>query len=176
MDFDKKIRNLLSENEFLQSQLEDLNDLVRQKDEEIHILGDDMDTAASLQSRIENNLLEIQQLTFNNSETERKAESVEQLNEQLENELLKVMREHQRDEKQLQEMSSVKASLNVANLELEETAVLYKRLQQMKAELSEVRSNAEMLQIENDDLKTEVAELKALLDHIKIKPPQLPGK
>ena len=62
MDFEKKIRMLVSENEFLLLQLEDINLALKKKDEEIDMLADDIDTAAYLRSKIEGNLLEIEQL------------------------------------------------------------------------------------------------------------------
>ncbi len=169
MDIEKKIRILLSENEFLQLQLEDLNKAVKQRDEEILLLGDSMDSAAGLQSRIDSNLAEIEQLKYNNALTEKKAAAVEQLNEELENDLLKEMRARQKDEKLLQEMSSVKVNLDVANEELEQSAVFYERIVQLKKEVAELKSSLELLQLENKQLTEENDELQQLIDLLKQK-------
>ena len=73
MDFEKKIRMLVSENEFLLLQLEDINLELKKKDEEIDMLADDIDTAAFLRSKIEGNLLEIEQLKYDNQQTTQKS-------------------------------------------------------------------------------------------------------
>lgn len=163
MDIEKQIRILLSENEFLQLQLEDLNKTVRQRDEEILFLGDSMDSAAELQSRIDGNLAEIEQLKYNSAIAEEKAAAVETLNEALENDLLKEIRQRQKDEKLLQEMDSVKISLDAANEELEQSANFYQRIIQLKKEVSELKSNLEMSQLENKQLAEENEELQQLV-------------
>lgn len=169
MDHVKQIQILLSENEFLQLQLEDLNRLVKSRDEEISILGDNMDTAAALQSRIDNNLLEIEQLRYNLALTEQKVTNAQIQNEELETELLSEVKARRKDSKKLEEMDSVKANLNVANDELEATGTLYKKIQQLKKELSEANSELGLVTEENDSLKQENAELQELISLLKQK-------
>lgn len=163
MDIEKQIRILLSENEFLQLQLEDLNKAVKQRDEEIHLLGDNMDSAAALQSRIDTNLAEIEQLKYNNAVTEEKAAATEMLNEALENDLLQEIRQRHKDEKLLQEMSSVKINLDVVSEELEQSANFYQRIIQLKKEVSELKSSLEIAQLENKQLAEENEELEQLI-------------
>lgn len=167
MNFEKKIALLQSENEFLQLQLEDLNKTVRQKDEEISLLADDMDSAAALQSLIDNNLAEIAQLKYNNSLTVEKAAGLETLNETLENDLLAEIRSGHKNEKLLQEMDSVKANLEAANEELEQSSVFYQRILKLKAALAEATSNIELLQMEIVSVKEENEELKQLVDVLR---------
>jgi murein DD-endopeptidase MepM/ murein hydrolase activator NlpD len=169
MDIEKQIRILLSENEFLQHQLEDLNKAVKQRDEEILFLGDNMDSAAELQSRIDSNLAEIEQLKYNNALTEEKAAAAEELNEALENDLLQQIRQSHKDEKLLQEMNSVKVNLDVANEELEQSAGFYQRIIQLKKEVAELKSNLELSQSENELLKEENEELQQLITLLRQK-------
>ena len=77
MDFEKKIRMLVSENEFLQLQLEDINLVLKRKDDEIDMLADDGETAAFLRSRIESNLIEIEQLNYYVAQANQKSEGLE---------------------------------------------------------------------------------------------------
>jgi hypothetical protein len=92
------------------------------------------------------------------------------MNGELENELLNTIRARQRDEKKLQEMDSVLASLELANRELDETAGMFKKWQLLKKEYAEIKSENELLKLENEDMRNGIAELKALVDYMKSKP------
>jgi superfamily II DNA helicase RecQ len=169
MDYEKKIQLLLSENEFLQEQLEDLNNEIRKKDEEISLLGDGSESEASLRSRIDSNLIEIAQLKYNSQEVAKKAAAVEMMNEELELNLLKQIKGRQQEKAEIKELSSVKANNNILNSELDEAVTLYKKVTALKKELAEAKSIAEMKEIENKHLREEVEELNALLKELRKK-------
>ena len=169
MDYEKKIQLLLSENEFLQEQLEDLNNEIRKKDEEISLLGDGVESEASLRSRIANNFVEIAQLKYNSEEVLKKATAVEMMNEELELNLLKQIKGRQQEKAEIKELSSVKANNEILNSELDEAVTLYKKVSALKKELAEVKSLNELTNIENKHLKEEVEELKALLVELRKK-------
>ena len=158
MDFEKKIRMLVSENDFLLLQLEDINLALKKKDEEIDMLADDIDTAAYLRSKIEGNLLEIEQLKYDNQQTTQKSVGLQMLNEELEVDLLKQIKGRQKEQKTIKEMHSVKANLEVITEELNEAAALYKMLQSLQKKLSEATSIASLTEIENQELKNEIQE------------------
>jgi DNA repair exonuclease SbcCD ATPase subunit len=169
MDYEKKIQLLLSENEFLQEQLEDLNSEIRKKDEEISLLGDVPESEASLRSRIDSNLIEIAQLKYNSEEVLKKSAAVEMMNEELELNLLKQIKGRQQEKSEIKELSSVKANNDILNSELDEAVTLYKKVAGLKKELTEAKSNAEMKEIENKHLREEVEELNALLKELRKK-------
>jgi hypothetical protein len=169
MDYEKKIQLLLSENEFLQEQLEDLNNEIRKKEEEISLLGDGAESEASLRSRIDSNLIEIGQLKYNSEEVLKKAAAVEMMNEELELNLLKQIKGRQQEKAEIKELSSVKANNEILNSELDEAVGLYKKVAALKRELTEAKSNAEMKEIENKHLREEVDELNALLKELRRK-------
>ncbi len=169
MDYEKKIQLLLSENEFLQEQLEDLNNEIRKKEEEISLLGDGAESEASLRSRIENNLVEIAQLKYNSDEVLKKAAAVEMMNEELELNLLKQIKGRQQEKAEIKELNSVKASNEILSSELDEAVTLYKKVSALKKELAEAKSLVEISEIENKHLKEEVEELKALLGELRKK-------
>ena len=169
MDFEKKIRILISENEFLQLQLEDINLVLKKKDEEIDMLADDGETAAYLRSKIDSNLIEIEQLNYYVSRANQKNLGLEALNEELEVDLLTQMRGRQKEQQSLKEMGSVKANLEVVTEELNEAAALYKMLQSLKEKLAEANSIASLKEIENQELKKEVEEQKELIELLKLK-------
>ena len=169
MDLEKKIRNLVSENEFLQLQLEDINLELKKKDEEIDMLADDSETAAFLRSKIDSNLLEIEQLKYYNQQATQKSLGLEILNEELEVDLLLQNKGRQKEQKALKEMDAVKANLEVLTEELNEAAALYKMLQSLKEKLSEANSIATLAERENQELKKEIEEQRELIELLKIK-------
>ena len=170
MDHEKKIRTLLAENEFLQLQLEDLNASIKTKDEEISLLAEDIDTAASLQSQIAGNLAEIEQLRFNISLSEEKNAGTELLNAELENDLMKEIREKHQQQAVNKKLSSVQTELEIISNELDEVQPLNKRVEDLEKELTEAKSFNTMLEDENISLKQELAELGELLRILKKKP------
>ncbi len=169
MDYEKKIQLLLSENEFLQEQLEDLNNEIRKKDEEISLLGDGAESEASLRSRIDSNLIEIEQLKYNSEEAAKKTEAIEMMNEELELNLYREIKGRQKEQAEIKELFSVKTNNEILSSELDEAAALYKKVQALKKELAEAKSTAEMKEIENLQLKDEIAELNALLKELRMK-------
>jgi 23S rRNA U2552 (ribose-2'-O)-methylase RlmE/FtsJ len=169
MDFEKKIRMLVSENEFLLLQLEDVNLVLKKKDEEIDLLADDGETAAYLRSKIDSNLIEIEQLKYYVHQAGQKSLGLEILNEELEVDLLTQMKGRQKEQQSLKEMGSVKANLEVVTEELNEAASLYKMLQSLKEKLSEANSIASLNEIEICELKIEIAEQRELIELLKIK-------
>ena len=171
MDFEKKIRLLVSENEFLQLQLEDINLELKKKEEEIDLLADDNETAAYLRSKIDSNLIEIEQLKYYNAQALQKNVGLETLNEELEVDLLQQMRGRQKEQKALKEMDSVKTNMEVITEELNEAASLYKKLQNLNEKLAEANSKALLAEIENEELKKEIQEQRELIVFLKNKKP-----
>jgi uncharacterized protein YlxW (UPF0749 family) len=171
MDYEKKIQNLLSENEFLQEQLEELNSEIRKKDEvlsSIH-MHSEPESEASLRSRIEGNRLEIEQIRYNMEETVKKAAAIEMLNEELEVSLLRERKARQKDAVVINDYKSTQANMDILNEELSETANLYKKVKAYKSEVAELRSERDLLKIDNMNLLIEIQELKSLVAHLRKK-------
>ena len=169
MEVEKKIRMLVSENEFLQLQLEDINNELKKKDKEIDLLAEDNETAAYLRSKIDSNLIEIEQLKYYNQEAQQKNIGLEALNEELEVDLLQQMKGRQKEQQALKEMNSVKTNMEVITEELNEAASLYKKLQTLKEKLAEANSKALLAETENEELKKEVREQRELIELLKNK-------
>ncbi len=167
MDQQEKIEALVSENELLQLELNNLRITLKQKDQEINLLGESFETVASLQSRIDNNLLEIEQLKYNNGQASEKTAAVESVNEQLEVDLLRTIKEKQQKETMLKSLGSVKTELDIVSGELEESALLYKKLSVLEDQLAEANSRNDLLQVENDDLRSAKQELESLINLMK---------
>jgi predicted RNase H-like nuclease (RuvC/YqgF family) len=59
---EKQIKQLKGENELLQLELEDVNQIIKQREEELEQLKNTAATARQLQSRLDMNLLEMEQM------------------------------------------------------------------------------------------------------------------
>ncbi|MEJ7611533.1 MAG: hypothetical protein WKF88_10190 [Ferruginibacter sp.] len=167
MDQAKIIANLKSENELLQLQLEDLIDTLKKREEEINLLGDATESAASLYSRIDNTLTEIDQLIYNNELAGQKTVAAEAQSEELELTLIREIRERQKAQTAGLKTDALRTELDIISGELEETLPVYQQLQTATAELSELNSRLSMLESENASLKTELEEWKALVTVMK---------
>ena len=163
MDESRKIQLLLSENEFLQAQLEDLNRIVQNKEDEISLLADDLESGAYLQSRIDCNLAEIDQLKYNMGLAEQKAAGAEMMNEELALNLLKQSKERQKDRAEIKTLGSVKTELEIITNELDEATPLYAKLDKLESELAETKSQYDLLQTENNELREQIYELNELV-------------
>lgn len=169
MDYEKKIRQLVSENEFLQLQLEDLNSEIKKREEEIDLLGAVTESTAALRSKIDSNFIEIEQLKYSCQHASEKSVEIEMMNEELGMNLYKEIKERQKGEEALKEMDSLKSNMKIISEELNEAADLYKKVQLLKGELAETKSLVNMIEIENNDLKKEIEELKELNQIYKLK-------
>lgn len=169
MDYEKEIRILVSENEFLQLQLEDLTNFAKKKEDELELLADEMETAASLRSKIEGNLIEIEHLSYMHQQVVQEKLGVDMLNEELEIELLQQIKGRQKEQEALKEMNSVKVNMEIVNEELNEAAALYKTVQSLKKQLAEAKSIEEIRELENIDLKNEIQELRELIEMMKLR-------
>jgi HAMP domain-containing protein len=169
MDYEKEIRILVSENEFLQLQLEDLTNFAKKKEDELELLADEMETAASLRSKIEGNLIEIEHLSYMHQQVVQEKLGVDMLNEELEIELLQQIKGRQKEQEALKEMNSVKVNMEIVNEELNEAAAFYKTVQSLKKQLAEAKSIEEIRELENIDLKNEIQELRELIEMMKFR-------
>lgn len=169
MDHIKSIAKLAAENELLQLELEDLLSILKKREEEISLLGDSVESAASLQSRIDNNQAEIDQLHYNNKIESQKTTAAETQSEELELSLLKETKARQIAQTAGLKIESLRAELDIVSGELEDSVPVYEKLQQSAAELAEANSRASLLETENTCLKTEIAELKALVKELRQK-------
>lgn len=160
MDYEKKIQNLLSENEFLQEQLEELNEtLAKTLETPLQPLALP-ESEGFLRSKMEMNRIEIEQMHENVRAAKQKAAAVELMNESLENDLLFSMKARQQDKVVIRDLISNQTNVETLNEELNETAALYKRVIALKSELTEAKSEIDLLKMDIGFLKAELAKFK----------------
>lgn len=126
---EKHLQQLKSENEFLQLQLEDVNVAIKQKEEELNLLRDTVGMAAELKSKLDSNLLELNQIQSDNAIRDEHGIYSEIRLEELEKELFDTLKDQQKCKDAFKENQSLQASLHDTTNELNEASSIYKMMQ-----------------------------------------------
>ena len=159
---EKQIQILRSENELLQLQLDDVNTMIQVREEELDLLRARAREAAAMQSRLDNNLNEFEQMQNSLGNVQQKNSGNKLRLEEMENELYESVKEQLRYAETLKDFNSMGANLMDTNNELEEATAVYKKMAAMKVVLAEAQSNYEIAIMEITSLKEELEEVKAL--------------
>lgn len=159
---EKHITILKSENEWLHVQIEDVNSMIAVREQELDQLRARAREAVAMQSKLDSNLFEFEQMQNNIGDCQQKNEGYYQRLQEIEEELYQSAREQVRYANALKEFNSMQANLQDTNEELQEASGVYKKLIQMKSTLAQTQSNLEIAEIEISSLKEEMAELMAL--------------
>ena len=157
-----QLDKLRSDNELLQLELDDVNMLIRIKEEELALLRLRAREGAALQSSLDNNLIEFEQMQNNLGAAEQKSAGFYIRMQELENELYTSIREQLDYAQRQQAMDSLQANLLDTTSELEEAAAAYKKLAAMSTKLAAAESNREIDLLEINSLKEELKEVNAL--------------
>jgi chromosome segregation ATPase len=157
---ERQLQQIQAENEHLKLQLEEVNEIIAIREEELAILRQKMQKATQLQSKLDMNLLEFEQMQNTIGEKQQEVEGNSIRLEELENELFKSIKMETNYYNMLDENVSLQANLKDTNSELEEAASLYKKVRQLTKELTETKSNLEIAQMEIDGLKAELKDYK----------------
>jgi chromosome segregation ATPase len=159
---EQQIKALKSENELLQIQLDDVNMMIQVREEELELLRIRAMEAAAMQSRLDNNLTEFEQMQNTMGNIQQKNSGSLQRMEELENELYDSIREQLKYGDVLKEFNSMEANLADTSNELQQAVSVYKKMAQINTELAQTRSSLEIAMMEIDSLKEELKEVKAL--------------
>lgn len=159
---DNQIKILRSENELLQIQLEDVNIMIKVREEELDMLRERAREAAAMQSRLDNNLNEFEQMQNNLGFCEQKNEGYSQRLQEMENELYSSIKEQLKYAETLKEFNSMEANLLDTTNELQEASAVYKKMAEMKTKLAATNSNLAIALIEIESLKAIIKETTAL--------------
>jgi cell shape-determining protein MreC len=152
---ERQIQILKSENEYLLIQIEDLNQAIAQKEQELETLRQTAKQAAELQSRIDINLLEFEQMQRSIGQRQQKAAGDSIMIEELD-----TMKTLQKYSSLADENESLKASLQGSEEELDMASGLYKKVTDLKKEISLLKSEIEIKGLEIENLKEDIKELK----------------
>lgn len=159
---ERQIEILRSENELLQIQLDDVNMMIKIREEELELLRNRAAEAAAMQSQLDTNLLEFEQMQHSIGFSQRKnAGSVKRL-EEMEDELYASIKDQLKSADKVKDFESLEANLLDTTNELQEAASAYKQLRDIRSKLAATQSDLEIANMEITSLKEELAEVKAL--------------
>lgn len=155
----QELQELQSNKTLLQVQLKDLNELIADREEELDLLRQKADETARLKSVLDNAIGEIEFLQESIDEEKKGNYESLQLAE-LEKELLAVLKENQQYEEQLRQKQSLQANLQQAEDELGMAMDYYTKCRQLQEKLSITQSNLELAELEMEDMKILIAQLR----------------
>ncbi len=153
---DNLLQQLKSENELLQIQLQDVNEMIKVREEELEILRKTAAHAVELQSRLDINLDEFYAMQDHIGNQQQYAEGAARREASLESELLQSLEMETQLYNMKDELTSTKTALADINKEMDKMPAMYKEIAILKAKLVELESSQEIAVLENGFLKEEV--------------------
>jgi flagellin-like hook-associated protein FlgL len=166
---ERQIEILRSENELLQLQLDDVNMMIKVREEELELLRARALQASEMQSRLDTNLLEFEQMQNNLGFSQQKNEGASRRLEQMEEELYASIKDQLKSEDKVKDFESLEANLLDTTNELQEAATAYKQLREIRSKLAATQSDLEIANMEITSLREELQEVKALNELLRKK-------
>ena len=159
---DSLLQQLISENELLQIQLQDVNEMIQVREEELEILRNTAAHAVLLQSRLDMNLDEFYSLQDVIGNQQKDAEDSAKREASLEEELVQSINMETEFYNIKDQFESTKAALMDVQSEMDTVASLYKQIAELTTRVAELESSHEIASMENGFLKEELEELRKL--------------
>ena len=172
MQPEQTIKNLVAENEYLLSQITELNNWLTQLKEQQN--NDKMQTYSEgyMASTLANNIIEIEKLQQNLANTTQIKDIVEQANQQLEIDMLASYKAQQGYKATIKTLTAAHLHSSLIIAELEQATSLIKQLKGIQKENAELKSTVASLTFENELLQAQMQEKNQLLtyySHKKLK-------
>lgn len=150
------VNQLKSDNEHLQIQLEDLNYMIQARVEELEILRKTAAHAVLLQSRLDQNLNELDQMQNLIGEQTQLKEGAFRREASLEEEMFQSIEMEKEYYTIREQFASTKAALTDMNNQMADAVQLYQQLADQKMKVAELESNLEIASLDNQFLKEEL--------------------
>lgn len=147
---EEKIRKLLSENEYLQDQLEEMSALALSYKNEIKVLQEKYSIEAELRSIIENDSEEKVLLKYQLEKEKQKAIIVASRESSMELELLESIKIETEYYNIKDQQKSAQAQITDMNLQIKDALNVYKNLEEANRKISEISSINDILREENE--------------------------
>ena len=155
-----QLKQLIEENDSLQVQLEEVNNVLFEREQELALLKENAARAVELQSRLDTQLDELHSMQDHIGKKEQQAEGAEERELELQQELTGALRLRHSYNELLQQHTYLHTQLSDI---LEELSVLKGRnsqLQQIARKIGELESHLANTVMERDELKVRMAVLE----------------
>ena len=151
---EEQLKQVISENEYLQVQLQDVNDILIKREQELLIINEYADEASELRSKLEVQLNELHSMQNRIGEKQRQALGAEEREIELQEELTTSAKLQQQYNELLQENTYMQTQLSDLNFQVEELNARCIELQKIANRIGELESKLSITTIERDELKT----------------------
>ena len=158
----EQIQQLITENESLQVQVNDLNYILAEREQEIAELKQNNTTDAELRSMIDMQLDELHLMQNRIGKQQQLAAGAEEREFELQQELTQAAKLQQQYSELFQQYTYINTQLDDVQQELIKVKKRNGMLQQIAVKIGEVESTLEILTQERDELKNKVMELERL--------------
>jgi len=166
---EEQLDHLRSNNELLQLELDDLELIIKQREQELNKLRESAEKVKELQSRLDMNLIEFEQYQMELLKEKKQTHLQSERLKSMEEELFQTIQQQIQQEKEIQALKSVKADLDFTESELKEADKCYEALRQAHTELGKTKSLLELAQIEIQNLKDNLLEQQGLIFKLRQK-------
>ena len=158
---EEQIKKLVSVNESLQAQMEDLNTVLNEREKELDILKKSIAEATILRSKLDVQLDEIQSIQNRLSEKQQQAKGAEEREIELQQELTEAARLQNQCNDLAKQYAYLHTQFTDIQSQLTEVNKRNLQLQQIAGRIGELESRLENTERERDDLKTRVTALES---------------
>ena len=156
----EQLNRLITENESLQVQIQELNDILSEREQELEILKENAAAVAELRSMLDVQLDELQTMQNHIGEKQQQAEGAVERELELEQELTAAARLQQLYNDLVQQYAYSQSQLTDIQAQLEELESRNLLLQQIAGKIGEVESHLANTVIERDELKARITMLE----------------
>lgn len=156
----EQVRKLISENDLLQVQLDDINEVLSIREEELELLRAKTGKMVELQSTLENNLEEFSYMQHVIGKQQLTAEKTSRREAEMEKELLEGIRMEKEYYSIRDKYNSTSTALLDVNQQLNEIPLINRDLETANRKIAELESRLDILQEEKELLQYEVNKLK----------------
>lgn len=164
---ENQIRQLKSENELLQLQLQDVNYMISIREEELELLRDKAKNAVRLQSQLEGTFGELEQMQNFIGKKQHEAEGAARREAAMEAEIIQSI-SMEKDYYDIRtKFASANAALTDINIQLSDASQIYKELANAKSKIAELESRLEIAEEEKEYLRYELDKLKNLNNRLQ---------
>ena len=157
-----QIQQLMAENESLQVQLQDLEYILKEREQEIAELKAGNATDAELRSLLDIQYDELQLMQNRIGKHQQKAAGAEEREFELQQELTQAVKLEQQYRDLFKQYTYINTQLEDLQEELAKVKKKNAMLQQIAVRIGEMESTVENITMERDDLKTRLTELERL--------------
>ncbi len=166
---EEEIQKLISDNEYLQIQINDLNEMLEIRNEQVEVLRSKNRKMSEMQSTLENNLEEFSYMQHFIEKQQQKVKQYAIREEVMETELIESISIEKEYYTIRDQFESKNVALQDVNNQLDEIPALTKELAQEKRKTAELESSFDILKEENELLQHEITKLKRQIAVLKEK-------